>query len=596
MKAAKLSSVAITARFMVMCFFLAFVACSGGSDDDSTSQSNDTGGLPTAASGTIKADQGGTVALDNGASVTVAPHSLADDTTITVTPVSAQNLGEEFVVGMRFAPDGLELSTPATCRFPLPSTWDGDEAPLVYEFNGNDSGDFYYTGQYAVVSGQPGAYVAETTISHFSGAVLARNCHTGTWQYMLESFRARGCTNQKVIEAIRAYTDETGKQPFEKMALPDEKTGYSLTKIDGSEKAIQAFLGTFFQEIYSYNEGEEINDINKLLEYTRDAENGRKVVLAFTDGDWKMRSDGLYNQYKHTASLELHNGQVKIRNSVSASDDIINALQTKNGGNVFWYPKEGELTVELLKKFREAKPYEALEDELCGAPGCLNDPSKNNYGIKLNATLEQRTKMKSPWTAVKMYVEKTLLNDSPCGDSQGESSLYASIDIPGYYTKTFTVSGEKCSAVLSRITDGEGHVALGDIPAIVGYTGNDPLNVEERLIISLNPALTGPGTYTSVGDMFDLLDGVQVGVDFSTDTIKDQDAMASMVIFYATSGSVVVDRFGTKVGERISGTYDVTVQGERTLCSGGDCDDSEVITGTIEGSFDGVLVPEQGAP
>ncbi|MFZ5572304.1 MAG: hypothetical protein ACOZF0_18040 [Thermodesulfobacteriota bacterium] len=596
MHAPEQSLYSVIARFIALWFLISIAACSGGSDDDSSAQNADPDSPPSAASATILADQGGTITLENGASVTIPPDALPGDTTITVTPVQVTSLGDEFVIGLRFEPDGLDLKLPAVCRFPLPSTWDGDEAPQVYEFSGNDPGNYCYTGKYAAVSGQKGSHVAETTVSHFSGAVLAKNCHTGTWQYMLESFRARGCTNENVIDSIRNHEDEAGKKPFENLALPDESTNYSLTEIDGSEKVIQAFAGTFFQEICSYNEGEDIADINKLLEYARDLENGRKVLLAFTDGDWEQRSDGFFNHYKHTASLELHNGQVKIRNSVSASDDIIQALKTKNGGNVFWYPKEGELTAEALRQFRDAKPFEALEDELCGAPGCLNDPAQNPYGIQLSATLEQRTKMKPPWTAVKIYVEKTRISDSPCGSAAEEGVVDATIDIPGYYETRLIAEGEKTSAVLSQITDGDGHVALDNIPAIEGYSGSDPLHFEDRIIISLNPALGGPGTYTSVGNIFDLMDGVQVGVDFTTAEIRDQDAIAGQVIFSATSGTVVVEHFGLNIGDRISGTFDVDMQGEQNLCSGDDCDDTRVITGTIAGSFDGVLVSGQNAP
>ncbi|MFH2063561.1 MAG: hypothetical protein ABIK15_00005 [Pseudomonadota bacterium] len=580
-------------QVIIVSLLIGLMACGGGSDDNPAVQDDTTNSLPAEATETIRADQGGTITLDNGASLTIPPDALPEDTAISLVPVQVTALGKEYVVGMRFEPDGLELSKPAICRLPLPKTWDGDETPMVYEFMGNDPSNFYYTGKYASLSGQPEAYIAEIEISHFSGANLARNCHTGTWQYMLESFRARGCTNEEAIGIIRNYTDKDGNKPFEHLDLPDASTNFSLTEINGSEKAIQAFVEAFFQEIYSYNEGEDITNVNKLLEYASDETNGRKVLLSFTSGDWRQGSDGFYEQYKHTASLEMVNGQVKIRNSVSASHDIMNALTFKNGGNVFWYPKEGGLTAELLKKFREAKPFEALEDELCGTPGCLSDASQNNYGIALNASLQQRTAMQAPWTAMKVYVERASLSQSPCDTSQGEALLNAAIQIPGYYSTTFNADNAKAAALLSKITDSVNKVELDNIPSVLGYTGNDPADFIDQVVVSLNPSLPGPGTYTSVGNMFDLLDGTQVGIILFTDEIRHADSMSSRVPFYAVSGSVVVENFGTNVGDRISGTFDVAIQGEQDVCNDEDCEDVPVlITGTIKGNFDGTLTAQ----
>lgn len=583
-----------TIHFIFTLLLIGMLGCSSGSDDDTSDGGSGTDPLPSEVSQSIKADKGGTITLDNGASVTIAPDALDQDTTITVYPVQVSNLGDAFLMGMRFEPDGTELATPATCSFPLPSTWDGQESPLVYEFRGNDPANFYSTGAYATVSGTPGAYIATTTIAHFSGPALAVNCHSGSWQYLMASMRERGCTSEEIIQKIRNYKDKDGNYPFESMNLPDSKTRYEIDEDTGSEKMIQALATTFFEEVYSFDEGESLPSMSKLFEYTRDEDTGRKVLMGFSSGKWQKTADNFNRHFKHTATLELHNGQIKLRNSVVAPKPIIDALKSKNGGNVFWYPKEGELTTELLEAFREAKPGQALENELCGSPGCLNDPLKNPYGIQWSASIEDRNRMKAPWSAVKIYVERTRLSESPCEaeDTGGEATLKADIRIPGYLAESFSATGDKCAATYSQITDGGDTVELGDIPSVIGYTGSDPLYFDEQLVISLHPSLGGPGTYTFVGSTFDLVDGMDVGMMFAADAIRDQDTLGAMVIFAPVSGTVVVDNFGTEIGDRISGTFSVSVEGEQELCNG-DCDDSRIITGTIDGSFDGILTPEE---
>lgn len=67
-----------------------------------------------------------------------------------------------------------------------------------------------------------------------------------------------------------------------------------------------------------------------------------------------------------------------------------------------------------------------------------------------------------------------------------------------------------------------------------------------------------------------------------------------MVIGY--TGNVVVENFGIGVGDRISGTFTVSIYGEQDVCNDEDCEDVPVqITGTIKGRFDGIIAPEQNA-
>ncbi len=566
--------------------------CGGGKDQQHPI------GVPSGywkgATKTIIADQGGTITTPNGTSLEIPPNALPVDTEVTVQPFRDASLGSSFIGGVRFEPEGVELLVPAVCRIPLHWAWDGNEEPLLYQFFGHDPSKFIYSGKYATLIGTPGAYLAEAEVTHFSGPMLARNCHAGTWQYVMASFRGRGCSHEEAMEVIRNYTDKDGKKPFKNTKLPDSSTAYCPASIEANksgEETMQAFMKTYFHEVNSYNQGEDIADINKLLEYVRDGENGRNVVIAFTRDQWAERSDGLLKHVMHTATLELHNGQVKLRNSVSAPDDIVDALIDKNGDNVLWYPKEGELTADALNQFRQARTAEALETELCGQPGCLEDKSRNNLGIDRykNMPLRNRTR---PWTAMKIYVEYARSSENPCRTA--ETSLQASVSIPGHYSTVFVAQDELVGAYLTKITGGGDGIVLDKIPTVTGMSGINVMTDADMLTVTLNPSLAGAGIYTLLGSVFDLPDGTEAGVEFSTASIRDQSSVRIPVLFSATSGSVIVEEFGDEIGERLKGTFEVNILGERLVCEDPDCDDShdEIITGTLNGSFNGVVKPE----
>jgi len=564
----------------------------GGSNSDGSGSGGDPAQdnateLPPAVTAEIKADEGGTITLENGAALTIPADALPEDKSITVSPVQVESLGDKFVVGLQFEPDGLVLNEAATCDYPLPDDWDGEEAPLIYASNGNELSNFYNTGVYATVSGEKGNYMAQTRIYHFSAEVLVKNCHAGTLQYLLESFYKRGCSRTQAFDAVCNYKDENDDKPFEDYSPPE--LGENEKSIRVNEKWIQAFLATYFKKIYSYDKGEELPSLGKLLEYARDEENGRQVVFSFSKGQWQQKSNGLYKNFKHTAALEKVDGQVKLRNSVEATDAIEQALIEKNGENAYWYPEEGELTAESLQKFRESLPIEALENELCGSIGCLSDKSKNSYGISFAHPPDQREDVTRPWTAMNVYVEKVRLSENPCQDNGTADEIFAIASIASD-VYPILASGDKCDACLADLTHGGEDVELANIPYVIGYTGN-AYNVREQIHIALHPALSGTGTYTSVGDPLDLDEGVDIGIIFSTSAIIDKDKYGMPVAFHSTSGTVEITRFGTQIGDRVSGTFDVAIEGEQDLCSGNDCDE-KTIAGTLSGDFDTLLVPQ----
>lgn len=63
---------------------------------------------------------------------------------------------------------------------------------------------------------------------------------------------------------------------------------------------------------------------------------------------------------------------------------------------------------------------------------------------------------------------------------------------------------------------------------------------------------------------------------FYTGAIRHQEPSSYMVFFSAISGTVTVENFGSAIGDMISGTFDVSIQGLQGVCSGDDCEEDAV--------------------
>jgi hypothetical protein len=98
----------------------------------------------------------------------------------------------------------------------------------------------------------------------------------------------------------------------------------------------------------------------------------------------------------------MKNGKLKLRNSVSASEEILNAIKAKYKENVIWYPSGNEeLTSENLDVFRNMKAFEAVESALSDKP-------------ELFSKLPDKSKRIQPWTAVRFFVANQSDDINPC--------------------------------------------------------------------------------------------------------------------------------------------------------------------------------------
>jgi hypothetical protein len=166
------------------------------------------------------------------------------------------------------------------------------------------------------------------------------------------------------------------------------------------------------------------------------------------------------------------------------------------------------------------------------------------------------------------------------------------------YSASFAFTGTL--ATLGTIDDGQGHVLLGDIPSIIGTDGDLDMTTpgalvnQDTLLIMFDPALAGPFPRTISLTTDELMEGGDAQVTYSSPHIPNwqgNNPYDPVVIFTAVGGSITVEHFGTSVGGLLKGTFSIDVEGERDINE----DDSEVLTGTITGSFEGVISEPPGS-
>ena len=364
----------------VLC--VAFLFC----DDDNPAESNEN---------LIKASEGGTLSTENGISLIIPPDALEKDTEITLTPLDGSAFDASAVIGVKLGPDGLVFKLPVLLRFPLPADWPENELPAIYEAPGTNPQDFMLTGLAAGLTGSVGKYKAELELEHFTSIAMARNCHMGAMTYLMRQFEQYGCdidimTNQVRLKHGNKFSvDPFGNQPGE----------YTTGNV-----SMQCFLDYYFDNARGFEEWEEVSQsfLDRLEGYMKWDE--KEIVVAFNTKWEDNNSDGFYDGFAHSAVLEIVNGELKLRQSVSAKDSVIDKLVAKNGDNVFYYPQSGSLTAEQLNSFRQLKSGVGVEMELCGAPGCL-----------FKHKLENRA---TPYKAIRFYVSKYTHDDNPCNPGQ----------------------------------------------------------------------------------------------------------------------------------------------------------------------------------
>jgi hypothetical protein len=185
-----------------------------------------------------------------------------------------------------------------------------------------------------------------------------------------------------------------------------------------------------------------------------------------------------------------------------------------------------------------------------------------------------------------------------CGNEVVVGDILTAVVSIGDYSASFTFTGTL--ATFGTIEDGNGGILLGDIPSIIGTDGDLDLTTpgalvnQDTLLIMFDPALAGPFPRTISLTTDELMEGGEAQITYSSPHIPNwqgNNPYDPVVIFTAVGGSFTVERFGSSVGGFLKGTFSIDVEGVRDI----DDDNSEVLTGTITGSFEGVLSEPPGS-
>jgi len=174
-------------------------------------------------------------------------------------------------------------------------------------------------------------------------------------------------------------------------------------------------------------------------------------------------------------------------------------------------------------------------------------------------------------------------------------SLAAEISISGASSYSRSFSPAHVLATFTSISDGEKDVMTG-IPAIIGSDISYTLESVwqgDILILMFNPNLSGPfPDEIAVYDLW-LIDGGYADITFSTPSLKHDTPLNDPVVFKASAegGTITLEAYGTGAGELIKGTFSIKVEAELDHWdyAQDDYGESDYLTGTISGSFEGIL-------
>lgn len=165
--------------------------------------------------------------------------------------------------------------------------------------------------------------------------------------------------------------------------------------------------------------------------------------------------------------------------------------------------------------------------------------------------------------------------DDTCDDSPStiEVGINVDIDIPGY-VGTFTPVPEATRFV---IEDGE--------PGIVAMSSQVE-DEADKLLMRFGSTLEPGKTYSIIRPE----EGTPAWVAFDSPqlvVVDPDDDESHKIGFVSVSGSLTIEKFGTSIGDEISGSFDVGVE---------DYFEETGITGNISGTFSGVLDMEYSTP
>ncbi|MBU1658231.1 hypothetical protein KKG72_04160 [bacterium] len=189
----------------------------------------------------------------------------------------------------------------------------------------------------------------------------------------------------------------------------------------------------------------------------------------------------------------------------------------------------------------------------------------------------------------------TLLSTSLSDEEQFCSEIEVLLIYKDYFEFTINIPGYTGPFIKEAVAFGRGTVDDGSasylvITAVSASSNFDPL-ADDVLSVLFNENLTAPGSY--ILDDTWITEGGYTDVFFSShEILEDIDSTHKWPVgFGQTGGTLELEYYGTAYGDRLKGSFVVHVEGSKDTCADFECENytTEIITGTISGSFDGLL-------
>lgn len=463
----------------------------------------------------ILANEGGSIETEDGIELIIPPDALAQDTEISLQALPGNSFDEFGIVGVQLEPEGLEFDDEVTLRFPLPSDWNAAEAPAVYYSADDNTDDFFLTLDAASISGSPGAYFGEIDIRHFSAWGLARNCHAGTIKFLFEDFISAGCDLDRMTDQVQdKWYDSFKVEPYNYNGDPQE---FSLGNV-----SIQCFLDVYFEDHRSFNPGEDISDaylesLRRLLE-----DSGKSVAVGFATEWLDINGDNLFDKFDHSAALEIVNGELKLRQSVSVNKNVIQKVLEAKGDNVVYYPSNGELTADLFNAYRLERSGVLLEQAICGSINCL-----------FSATLNERI---YPYRATRFYVSNYGNGDNPCEPNVSEyTTCYFHVEVSEVIeTTTYFNTGQSSTGQVNGTVFGGTYTGTMNGDIFTGTRENPGGNGTLNTTISV-----------TLNDQRDRVTQMHVYYHFEGNFTSERELIVSNIPYYEPPASYKVEYITT---------------------------------------------------
>ena len=247
----------------------------------------------------------------------------------------------------------------------------------------------------------------------------------------------------------------------------------------------------------------------------------------------------------------------------------------------------GGLKDEIGKLFTLISSSVTLKDSIDAAKNTRCDDQSKSIG----------SFVLSPMSAVYTIEEFCDDGGTTIPDDIVSDLLSAQISIP-YAGYSVNFSPAYVQAVFGQIDDG---ATLDRIPSIIGSDSSlsDDVYNSTTLLIMINPDLNLSGDspwLLTIDPEKELFEGDEAEITFFTQQIRNETPLNDPVLFGAVSGTVTLEVYGTQDGDLLKGTFSVTIEGDKDHWDyvSEEIDYWETLTGTISGSFDGVLSDNPG--